>query len=94
MRNCASEVWSFGVSRNDGAWIASSRAREGLNPSCASNNFARRANQKSLSSPIYKNISVFPNQNQVYRFRRPVSQEGRAHVTNAEQDAVDAGSAV
>jgi hypothetical protein len=49
MRNCASEVWSCGPSRNDGVWVAAllamtvpitnatSRPRGAMRPSCAKN---------------------------------------------------------
>src|SRR5437763_13892785 len=43
-----------------------------------------------MSSPEIKNISVYQNINQGYDSARPARQEGRAHVTNARWDAVDA----
>ena len=44
-----------------------------------------------MSSPLCKNISVFPKCKSVYILRRPVSLEGRfAIVTDARRDAVDA----
>ena len=44
-----------------------------------------------LSSPIRKNISVFPKSKSNYMIRRPVPLEGRfAIVTDAGRDAVDA----
>jgi hypothetical protein len=46
-----------------------------------------------LSSPFRKNISVFPKCKSSYMSSRPVPLEGRAHVTNAGRDAVDAGGA-
>jgi hypothetical protein len=48
-----------------------------------------------LSSPIRKNISVFPNPNQNYMIRRLVPLEGRiAIVTDAGRDAVDADAPI
>jgi len=41
--------------------------------------------------PTIKNISLFQKPNQVHIPPRPARQEGRAHVTNARRDAVDAG---
>src|SRR5258708_9602008 len=44
-----------------------------------------------LSSPLSKNISVFPKSKSSYMIRRPASLEGRfAIVTDARRDAVDA----
>jgi hypothetical protein len=44
-----------------------------------------------LSSPLRKNISVFPKCKSGYMIRRPASLEGRfAIVTDARRDAVDA----
>src|SRR3984893_14311171 len=49
---------------------------------------------KNLSSPICKNISVFPKCKSGYMICRPVPKEGRfAIVTNAGRDAVDASGA-
>jgi hypothetical protein len=46
---------------------------------------------KNLSSPVRKNISVFPKCKSDYMICRPVSLEGRfAIVTDAGRDAVDA----
>jgi hypothetical protein len=44
-----------------------------------------------LSSPVCKNISVFPKPNQNYMIRCPAPSEGRfAIVTDVGRDAVDA----
>jgi hypothetical protein len=49
---------------------------------------------KFLSSPLCKNISVFPKYKPGYMICRPVPLEGRfAIVTDAGRDAVDAGGA-
>src|SRR6202022_1854928 len=49
---------------------------------------------KNLSSPICKNISVFPKCKSGYMICRPFPQEGRhAIVTAAGRDAVDADGA-
>jgi hypothetical protein len=48
----------------------------------------------ALSSPFFKNISVFPKSKSGYMICHPVPKEGRfAIVTNAGRDAVDADGA-
>jgi hypothetical protein len=76
-------------------------SREGVETTAdGSTDFARRANQLGrlvtwLSSPIGKNISVFPKCKSSYMIRRPVPKEGRhAIVTAAGRDAVDADAPI
>ena len=79
MRNCASEVLSFGPSRNDenGRKLPDGQ----ITSPCADR----------LSSPSVKNILIFRNPKSVYIHDRPASLEGRfAIVTNVRRDAVDA----
>jgi hypothetical protein len=48
-----------------------------------------------LSSPLCKNISVFPKPKSNYMSSRPASLEGRfAIVTDARRDAVDADAPI
>src|SRR5258707_11689290 len=65
-----------------------------LRRSLGRDQFARRANQKNLSSPLAKNISLPPS-GKSGLLARPVSpdERGIAHVTNARWDAVDAKAA-
>ena len=46
--------------------------------------------KKSLSIPSHKNIPLAPSGKSVIKSARLTRQEGRAHVTNARWDAVDA----
>jgi len=51
----------------------------------------RRANQQNLSSPLCKNISVFPKSKSGYMNSHPVPHRGALrNVTSAGRDAVDA----
>jgi hypothetical protein len=63
------------VSRGDNAWLI-----------CPTGCFATR-----LSSPVCKNISVFPKSKSGYIIRHPVPHRGALrNVTSAGRDAVDA----
>jgi len=56
MRNCASEVWSFGPSRNDEFWIASSLRYADRSADLPDGQISERSGDLPLSSPICKNI--------------------------------------
>jgi hypothetical protein len=72
------------------------RVKPGHDEPC---DFARRANQlrwlgSFLSSPFYKNISVFPKCKSRYMICHPVPHRGALrNVINAGRDAVDADGA-